>query len=402
MTSNLIARVLPYLPGTLVEGSAIDIAQNGTTYTISWDSTEAGFSTFGLALGAAANAAAAQALLSSPLSWRNIIGDNGGFEVWLRGAGASASFAVPASTTGYTADRWYIATNANQASTVAATAGLVNGSNLAAKITRNSGQTGIVTMAFGFPLDTDEIVRMRGQKISLSFVAKAGANWSPASGLLTCAVVTGTGAVIKLISGYTGQVAAISLPVNLTPGGAAASFGGVSAGTIPTNATQMEVAFTWTPVGTAGADDSFTIDDVQLEVQTFASQFERMPFEKMLLGCKRHFWKSFAYGTAPAQNVGIATNELAGIAGFAGATGHNYIWARNPVQMRVAPGPSGVITFNPGAANAQMREEITSTDGTSTTVNAAGGESLVIQSVGGAGTVLGNLLGVHVTVDAGI
>lgn len=60
---RLIARVLPYFPGVLVEGSAIDIAQVGMTYTISWDAAEAGFSPFGLTLGAAADAAAARALI---------------------------------------------------------------------------------------------------------------------------------------------------------------------------------------------------------------------------------------------------------------------------------------------------------------------------------------------------
>lgn len=60
---RLIARVLPHFPGVVVDGSAIDIAQVGTTYTISWNATEAGFSPFGLVLGASVDAAAARALL---------------------------------------------------------------------------------------------------------------------------------------------------------------------------------------------------------------------------------------------------------------------------------------------------------------------------------------------------
>jgi hypothetical protein len=60
---RLTARTLPYLPGTLVGGAGIDVVQVGTTYTIAWNATEAGFSAFGLVLGAAADAAAARALL---------------------------------------------------------------------------------------------------------------------------------------------------------------------------------------------------------------------------------------------------------------------------------------------------------------------------------------------------
>src|SRR5258706_14782778 len=102
MSDNLIARVLPYLPGTLIGGNGIDVIQAGTAFTIQWNPTEAGFSTFGLQLGNAANVAAAQALLAPlPLSWRNIIGANGGLEVWQRGAGGSASIAVGASLNSY-------------------------------------------------------------------------------------------------------------------------------------------------------------------------------------------------------------------------------------------------------------------------------------------------------------
>jgi hypothetical protein len=72
---RLNARVLPYLPGTLIGGASIDIVQVGTTYTIDWNATEAGFSAFGLVLGAAADAADARALLG--LSAQRIITDAG-------------------------------------------------------------------------------------------------------------------------------------------------------------------------------------------------------------------------------------------------------------------------------------------------------------------------------------
>jgi hypothetical protein len=62
---QLVGRVLPYLPGTLIGGTGIDVVQSGTTYNISWNPTEAGFSAFGLQLGGAANAAAARALLGA-------------------------------------------------------------------------------------------------------------------------------------------------------------------------------------------------------------------------------------------------------------------------------------------------------------------------------------------------
>jgi hypothetical protein len=335
--------------------------------------------------------------------FRNILAANGGFEVWQRGAGSGASIAVGASTTQYTADRWYIATNANQASVVAATAGLTSGSNLAAKVTRNSGQTGIVTMAFGFPLDTDEIVRMRGQKISLSFVAKAGANWSPASGTLTCSLQTGTAAPTKLINGYSGLATAVTLAVNLTPGGTAVTTGGISVGTIPLNATQAEVAFTWTPVGTAGADDSFTIDDVMLSydginTNGFISAYERLPFEVMLGLCKRHYRKSFPYSLAPAQGAGISgAAQLVAAAANASAG----FWIQHyPISLRTT---AAYTSYNPSgaSANAQNLSTLTSI---AVTLDPSGANSpdgnllYLTTSVSGAG----NIVAIHYQADAGI
>ena len=99
-------------------------------------------------------------------------------------AGGAASFSVNASTTQYTADRWYIITGANQASVVAQTTGLTTAAppGHAAKITRTAAQTGITGYTFGYPLTSDEVYRLRGQQVSFSGAAKAGANWSPALG----------------------------------------------------------------------------------------------------------------------------------------------------------------------------------------------------------------------------
>jgi hypothetical protein len=332
-----------------------------------------------------------------PGPWRNILSDNGGFEVWQRGAGSSASIAVAASTTKYTADRWYVTTGANQASTIAAVAGLTNNSNLAAKVQRNNANTGTTAYTFGFPLDTDEVVRLRGNKVTISAVVKAGANWSPASGTITATLYVGTGAVAKRGGGFTGEtnvVAATANPAVSTP----APMSATSAATVPTNATQGELQFTWTPVGTAGADDSITIDDVQLEVGIFASMFERVPIEKMLLECKRHFWKSFRYGTAPAAPSGANTGEIQVIAGNAG-TAAELVVARHPVSMRGTP---TITTYNTNNTNAQVRDQTASADCSAVATANVTTESVSLTATGNFSTVVGNTLGVHLIADAGI
>lgn len=340
-------------------------------------------------------------LAYAPPLWRNVIADNGSFEVWQRGAGSAASIAVAASTTAYTADRWYIITGANQASTIAAVAGLTNGSNLACKIQRNNAQTGVTAYTFGFPLDTDEVARLRGSKATISAVLKAGANWSPTAGTITGTLYVGTGAVAKRGGGFAGEVLAVAMTINIAAGAGPTIVSAVSSGTIPSNATQGELQFAWTPVGTAGADDSITIDDVQVEASAFQTVFERQPFEKMLAACKRHFWKTFLYGTAPVTNAGANTGELQDTIGKAGATALGFVVAvRHPVSMRVAP---SVTTFNPSAANAQARLETgTPGDMSATTTANLNTETLTVTATGNASGTVGDTGGVHVSVDSGI
>jgi len=332
----------------------------------------------------------------TPQALRNVI-DNGGFEVWQRGAGSSSSFAVGASSTAYTADRWYVTTGANEASVISAVTGLVNGlgsnSNIAAKMLRNNGQTGTTAYIFGYPLDTDELLRLRGQKVSLQVVAKAGANWSPASGTLTVNFYVGTGAVGKRGGGFTSETTVLTGSVNL-----AVSTQGIitatSAATVPTTATQGELQFTWTPVGTAGADDSIQIDDVQLETGVFASLFERLPFDFLLPKLKRHYRKTFPYGTAPVQNGALA-GSLGVVSAAAAQTG--YLWG-DSIPMRVTP---TITTYNPTQANANWRDQTAAAD-LAVTVDTNNPSPEHVLIIAAAAAAANHLIYIHAQADAGI
>lgn len=332
-----------------------------------------------------------------PLALRNTLRANGGFEVWQRGAGGSASIAVGASTTAYTADRWYLKTAANEAAVVSAQTGLTNGSQKAARVQRNSGQTGTGAMYFAFPLDTDEIFALRGNIANLSFYVSAGANWSPTSGTLTVNLYCGTGAVGKRNSvAFTGETNPLTGSVNLTPSQSAAlvSIGGSAA--VATNVTQAELQFTWTPVGTAGANDWFQIDDVQLETGPF-TPFERRQFAEELALCMRHFQTSFPYGTAPAQSGGVAgaitvKNPI--------ALGDPSAYIEFEPPMRVAP---TITTYNPSAGNANWRDVTAAADATvSVDPVTSIGPSGVLLATSGTITSLGDILCIHHSADAGI
>lgn len=339
-------------------------------------------------------------MITTP-SNRNLLWMNGGLEVWQRGAGSAASIAVAASSNLYTADRWYATTNANQDSVVSAQSGLADESQLCARVQRNSGQTGTSAMRFSFPLDTDEIFRGRGNFVSLSFRARAGANWSPASGTLSFNLFSGTGASPAKRGGtpYAGEVSVLSGTVNLTAGGAIVSTVVTGALIVPTNSTQMELQFFWTPVGTAGANDYVEIDDVQLEAHLSANDYvptayDRLPFSQMIAGCIRHYQKSFVYGQAPAYGAtAIDTVQVQ-----PQNTSLFRIYIQLPVELRAT---AALNTYSPATATSSAWFNSSST---STSLAAAvGGETKRISVAAAASaSAIGDIYTIQYTASAGI
>jgi hypothetical protein len=238
-------------------------------------------------------------------SFKNIVGRNGGCEAWQRLVGAASTIAIAASTTAYGLDGWYLATGANQASTLTQVAGLTANSRYAARVQRNSGQTGTGAMVFAFPLDIDELLKMAGRQVVLSFVVSTGADWSPASGTLTYNLYVGTGAVAKRnATPYTGETNPITGSVNLATSAAASTKISAVSSAVASNITQAELQFSWVPTGTASTNDWFSLDDVQVEVcldgvAPATPLFERSDFIFDLQRCQR-FLPVF---NAPAAGV---------------------------------------------------------------------------------------------------
>ncbi len=213
--------------------------------------------------------------------------------------------------------------------------GLVFDSAHSAKVQRNAAQTGTGLVTFGFPLDTDELLKLRGNQVVLSFTVKPGVNWSPASGTLSyqLAVSSAGGPAKRGHTPYTNEVLALSGSVNLTPAGAATRVVSAISASIMTNASQAELTFLWTPTGAAGADDSVSFDDVQLEVVTLGASlaYSNPLFERTDLVWDTERCQRFAYAYPEAAS---------GVAQFNGAataatTAEAFLYF--PVSMRAAP-----------------------------------------------------------------
>lgn len=119
--------------------------------------------------------------------------------------------------------------------------------------------------------------------------------------------------------------------------------------------------------------------------------------EEQLL-CQRYFWKSFAQGTAPAQNIGFGTGELYFIATGAGAVSNASGTNLLPTTMRLTL-PTMTL-YNPAAANAQIRDETLGGDFTGSAAYGLSSNQIAVIGTGNAATAVGNICGVHVTVNA--
>lgn len=316
---------------------------------------------------------------------------NGGFEVWQRGAGGSASIAVSANTNTQVADGWFFF-NAGCTSTVSQQAGLTNGSQWSCKVQRNAGQTGTNLDRLEHTFWLDKMIPLRGVVVTLSFVAKCGADYSSTSSLLSLQLCCGTGSAQKRQStAYTSETTPInSTSIVLTT--TATRYVVISTVVVPTTTTQMAFQFVRSPVGTASTDDSFTVDDVQIEIGGAPTAFDRKPFYVELAECQYLYRKTFPYATAPAQNAGntgaVVVYTGTGVTGVVGAT-------VSYQPMRIAP---TVTSYNPGAANANVRDTTNSADRT-ITVDTASDNSFPFSF---AASVAGATNRVHFAMDASI
>lgn len=261
---------------------------------------------------------------------------NGAYDIWQRGT----SFSLAASTSaanGFSADRWQTTTGANQASTLSrqSTGDSTNLPNIqyCLRYQRNSGQTGTGFLPLAQSLETVNAIPYAGKTITLSFYARAGANYSAASSAFTVKIDSGTGTDQNILTGYTGGASPINASVTLTTTWQRFS----ATGTIAATATEFGIYLGFTPVGTASTNDYYEITGVQIDVGSVALPFRRAmnTIQGELAACQRYYLKSYAQATAP----GTASNTVGntGYSAISSTNTHNRWNVRFPVNMRGTP-----------------------------------------------------------------
>jgi len=232
---------------------------------------------------------------------------NGAFDIWQRGT----SIAVNAAT--YTADR-FLGYRGVAGMTVSRQS-TNDTTNLpfiqyCARVQRDSGNTSTSTLQFTSPIETSNVYRYTGQTITMSFYARAGANYSPTSSALGVFLSTGTGTDGNPVSGYTGQANVISSSATLTTTWQRFSYTVTLGSTI----TQLAPYFVASVTGTAGANDWFEITGVTIELGSVATAFSRTggTIQGELAACQRYFqiyptgadaqaWSGQFYSTTAAR-----------------------------------------------------------------------------------------------------
>jgi hypothetical protein len=248
---------------------------------------------------------------------------NGAFDIWQRGT----SIVTTSDIAVYTTDRWMVYGGPSfNTVTRQLTSDTTNLPNIqyATRVQRNSGNTGTTDLRIIYSQESAESRPLSGKTATLSFYARAGANFSASSSALVSAVSTGTGTDQNLITtGFTGQVNQQQTNTLTTTW---QRF--TQTVTIGATATQWGLRFAYTPTGTAGANDWFEITGVQLEAGSVATPFKRNAnsLQGELAACQRYYWRFQGN-----------SNFLLSIYGNAVSTTQARIAMPYPVSMRTVP-----------------------------------------------------------------
>jgi hypothetical protein len=247
---------------------------------------------------------------------------NGAYDIFQRGTTTTGGAAK------YGADRWLQGRGG-------ATAGITTTQQLTSDTTnlptilncirlqRDSGDTSTQFLYLENNFENVNSTPFVGQTVTLSFYARAGANYSAASSLMNARVISGTGTNQRAISGFTGQILEINQNATLTTTWQRFSY----SATISSLATQLAVRFTMTPVGTAGADDYLEVTGAQLDLGAVALPFRRSggTIQGELALCQRYYYRLTQLNTKPLAYGANSTTSV------------HRAYLYFPVEMRIAP-----------------------------------------------------------------
>jgi hypothetical protein len=308
--SNAIQNSIINAKGDLIVGTANDtpgilsVSQNGDTI-VADSSTSTGLR------------------YQEPLNLNPIL--NSGFDIWQRG---TASTAIGSGT--FLADRWQaaragFAAGASQSRQVTGDTTNLPNIQYCLRVQRDSGTTGTGYITTGQNIETINSIPYAGKTVTLSFYARAGANFSATSSILGAELASGTGTDQNLVT--AGTLTGIDRTTeNKTLTTTWQRFTITKA--VASTATQLCMQFYFTPTGTAGASDYFEITGVMINIGSAAYPFRRTTgtIQGELAAASRYFYLHAL--PVPNAPIGMGTYSIASAL---------YVMVTLPVQMRTTP-----------------------------------------------------------------
>jgi hypothetical protein len=242
---------------------------------------------------------------------------NGDMQVWQRGTSFSYSASAQAQ---FTADRWvvYRASYQNNWAASQVVSGLIYPRYML-RVRRAQGDTQTGDLCAYQQIESEDARKFIGKTVTMQFLASHGIPGK----LMRVEIIVGTGTDQNFFSGFTDNTEVVNTFVTLSTSLQRFS---VNA-TIPANATEMIVRFSYAPTGTAGANDYFHVTGVAMSAGDNILPLQPNSYAEELRRCMRYFQK-FNQSGATYGRIG---------AGMATSATNGEIVTRLPVVMRSNP-----------------------------------------------------------------
>jgi hypothetical protein len=260
---------------------------------------------------------------------------NGNFDVWQRGTSIALTTA-----NGYTSDRWYAETaTVGTDKTISRQNGTgVPGSYYCARVAIVQDVDELIT--FSQALESQDSIKLRGKKATLSFYARGGAEFVADNATLVSKIVTGKGTDQKVLA-FTTSADGVSQNNTLTTDWQ--KFTCTTTAAIASDITQLGVSFAFTHAGSGVTTNYFEIAQVQLCAGEVALPFQPKSFEEELRACQRYYEKSYDYPTTPGTDVSASFRGAKIFFSNAVATADDVTFFKS--SKRAIPNPMVIYTL---------------------------------------------------------
>jgi hypothetical protein len=257
-------------------------------------------------------------LINSTAAGKNLI-VNGGFDIWQRGVTQSGGGSL------FIADRWNHFRDAYASGiTVSRQTTSLPEFQYCARVQRDSGNTSTNGLAITQNIESINSIPYQGKTVTISFYARAGANFSSSELRISSTLYSGTATDEASRNGITGVFNVINRTSVLTTSWQRFSY----TGAVPTNSNQLLFVLYSGPTGTAGANDYFEVTGIQVEAGSSATPFSRSggDIQGELAKCQRYYYRAVSEASYGPLGTGKAYT-----------TGTLNINVPLPVKMRSVP-----------------------------------------------------------------